>query len=151
MSNTEKKSLNWGHAIIGVFILFGAFMAYFYVNMTHETIELVGDHYYEDGQKFQKKIDQRKETELLDKKIELAFNQSNKEVKLSIPAGTHDIKVNFFRPSSAAQDKVFTLKAPKDSTWTISGDFLVKGPWKISLEWMVADKTYLDDHRILVP
>ncbi len=151
MSNTEKKSLNWGHAIIGVFILFGAFMAYFYVNMTHETIELVGDHYYEDGQKFQKKIDQRKETELLDKKIELAFNQSNKEVKLSIPAGTHDIKVNFFRPSSAAQDKVFTLKETKDSTWTISGDFLVKGPWKISLEWMVADKTYLDDHRILVP
>lgn len=126
-------------------------MAYFYVNMTHETIELVGDHYYEDGQKFQKKIDQRKETELLDKKIELAFNQSNKEVKLSIPAGTHDIKVNFFRPSSAAQDKVFTLKETKDSTWTISGDFLVKGPWKISLEWMVADKTYLDDHRILVP
>ncbi|MCZ2482510.1 hypothetical protein G9H64_06040 [Aquirufa nivalisilvae] len=151
MSNTEKKSLNWGHAIIGVFILFGAFMAYFYVNMTHETIELVGDHYYEDGQKFQKKIDQRKETALLAKKVELQFNSTTKEVKLNIPNGSHDVKVNFFRPSSAAQDKSFTLKNPSDSIWTIPGEFLSKGPWKINIEWMVVDKSYLEDHRILVP
>ncbi|MFL0161877.1 FixH family protein [Aquirufa salirivi] len=151
MSNTVKKSLNWGHAIIGVFILFGAFMAYFYVNMTHETIELVGDHYYEDGQKFQKKIDQRKETALLAEKVELQFNSKSKEVKLSIPKGSHDVKVNFFRPSSAALDKSFTLKNPSDSTWSISGEFLSKGPWKVNIEWMIADKTYLNDQRILVP
>ncbi|CAM3839561.1 FixH family protein [Aquirufa aurantiipilula] len=151
MSNTEKKSLNWGHAIIGVFILFGAFMAYFYVNMTHETIELVGDHYYEDGQKFQKKIDQRKETALLSEKVELQFNPSNKEIKLRIPKGSHDVKVNFFRPSSAAQDKSFSLKSPSDSTWTIAGEFLTKGPWKINIEWMINEKTYLEDQRILVP
>ncbi|RXK52377.1 FixH family protein [Aquirufa rosea] len=151
MSNNTNKTWNWGHAIVGVFILFGAFMAYFYVNMTHEKVELVGDHYYEDGQKFQMKIDQKKEAALLSKKVELQFNAASHEVKLSILPGSHDLKVNFFRPSSASQDKVFSLATPQDSTWTIPGEFLTKGPWKITLEWMISDKKYLTEYRIIVP
>ena len=54
--NQTKKGLHWGHGIIFTFMLFGAFMAYFYIHMSHEKIELVGENYYADGQAYQKKI-----------------------------------------------------------------------------------------------
>ena len=54
MNNNKPFKFHWGHGIILTFVLFGAFMAYFYIQMTHQVIELVGDNYYEDGQKFQK-------------------------------------------------------------------------------------------------
>ncbi len=57
MNKSTNKGFHWGHGIIVTFVLFGAFMAYFYINMTQQVIELVGDNYYEDGQKFQQKID----------------------------------------------------------------------------------------------
>ena len=47
------------------FVLFGAFMAYFYVNMSNESIELVGKNYYADGQAFQQKIKEREQTAAL--------------------------------------------------------------------------------------
>ncbi len=46
---------HWGHGIVLTFISFAAFMSYFYINMSKEKIDLVGDHYYEDGKNFKKK------------------------------------------------------------------------------------------------
>ncbi|MFM7020938.1 MAG: hypothetical protein ACKOXC_09085, partial [Aquirufa sp.] len=56
-TNQAKKGFHWGHGIILTFVFFGTFMAYFYINMSHEKIELVGENYYADGQAYQSKID----------------------------------------------------------------------------------------------
>jgi nitrogen fixation protein FixH len=58
----NKFSFNWGHGIIVTFVLFGIFMAYFYIHMSKESIELVGKNYYADGQAFQQKIKEREQT-----------------------------------------------------------------------------------------
>ncbi|MEY3918461.1 MAG: hypothetical protein RLZZ132_796, partial [Bacteroidota bacterium] len=57
----------------------------------------------------------------------------------------------FYRPSNATLDK--TLKITSDSSGLsfIQTDFLIKGPWNVSLQWENAGKNYMEEQRILIP
>ena len=147
----NKFNFNWGHGIIVTFVLFGAFMAYFYVNMSKESIELVGKDYYADGQEFQRKINERKQTEALAENASVEFADDFKQVKIQFPSSIQKGTIVFYRPSNATLDK--TLKITSDSSGLsfIQTDFLIKGPWNVSLQWEKAGKNYVEEQRILIP
>jgi nitrogen fixation protein FixH len=150
MNNSKTKGFHWGHGIILTFVLFGAFMAYFYFNMTHQVIELVGDHYYEDGKQFQKKIDLKNQripaTDTL--QIQLLADQSFLLVRL--PMGIESASLQFFRPANSKQDKKLIWQAKDGEAWTIPSAFLTKGPWKYSISWRVRGHDYLREERLLI-
>jgi nitrogen fixation protein FixH len=149
--NNKNKGFTWGHGIIVTFLLFGLFMAYFYVNMSKQEIDLVGDHYYEDGQKFQEKIEIRKKTQLLKNSAEISFDSSYQLAKIQIPIGTSRMKVDFYKPSMQKEDQHFISKELKDSIWIVETSFLSKGPWKVTLSWINKGGSYQSESRILIP
>jgi nitrogen fixation protein FixH len=149
--NNKNKGFSWGHGIIVTFILFGLFMAYFYVNMSKEEIDLVGDHYYEDGQKYQQKIDIQKKTALLTQKAVINFDINYQLAKINFPVGSNHLKVDFYKPSNQKEDKHFQMSQPKDSIWIIETPFLSKGPWKTTLSWENKGETYRSETRWIIP
>ncbi len=146
-----KFSFNWGHGIIVTFVLFGAFMAYFYVNMSKENIELVGKNYYADGQAFQQKINEREQTEALKAKASLEFSSDFQQAKIQFPASISIGSLVFYRPSNASQDKTLGVSADAAGLALINTPFLVKGPWKVSLTWEKDGKSYIVEQRIQIP
>lgn len=147
----NKFSFNWGHGIIVTFVLFGAFMAYFYVNMSKESIELVGKNYYADGQAFQKKINEREQTEALTSKASLAFSADFQQAKIQFPTSISTGSLVFYRPSNANLDKTLGVSADSAGLALINTPFLVKGPWNVSLSWEKDGKSYIEEQRILIP
>ena len=147
----NKFSFNWGHGIIVTFLLFGAFMAYFYVNMSKESIELVGKNYYADGQAFQQKINEREQTASLSSKAILEFSADFQQAKIEFPNSVFKAILVFYRPSNASQDKTLSVLADTAGLAMIKTAFLVKGPWKVSLSWEKDGKSYIEEKRIQIP
>jgi len=147
----NKFNFNWGHGIIVTFVLFGAFMAYFYVNMSKESIELVGKNYYADGQEFQRKINERKQTDDLAEKASIQFADDFKQAKIQFPPSIQKGTLVFYRPSNATLDKTLEITSDSSGLSFIKTDFLIKGPWNVSLQWEKAGKNYVEEQRILIP
>lgn len=147
----NRYNFNWGHGILVTFVLFGAFMAYFYVNMTKESIELVGKNYYADGQAFQKKINEREQTASLSSKAGLAFSADFQQAKIEFPNSVTKVILVFYRPSNASQDKTLSVSADTAGLALIKTAFLVKGPWKVSISWEKDGKNFIEEQRIQVP
>ncbi len=147
----NRYSFNWGHGIIVTFVLFGAFMAYFYVNMSKESIELVGKNYYADGQAFQQKINEREQTASLSSRVSLEFSTDFQQAKIEFPNSITKAILVFYRPSNANQDKTLSVSADTTGLALINTAFLVKGPWKVSLSWEKDGKNFIEEQRIQVP
>lgn len=147
----NKFSFNWGHGIVLTFVFFGAFMAYFYVNMSKENIELVGKNYYADGQEYQKKMNEREQTAALATPISLEFTNDFKQAKIQFPSSIRKGSLVFYRPSNATLDKTISVNADTTGIAFISTSFLVKGPWKVSIQWEKDGKSYIEEQRIQIP
>lgn len=126
-------------------------MGYFYVNMSKESIELVGKNYYADGQAFQQKINERKQTDALVTKADLTFSSNFQQAKIQFPGSINKGVLVFYRPSNAKQDKSLLVSADSTGLALINTPFLVKGPWNVSLTWEKDGKTYIEEQRILIP
>ncbi|MEN9958059.1 MAG: hypothetical protein RLZZ474_303 [Bacteroidota bacterium] len=151
MSNIQqKKGFHWGHGIIVTFVLFGAFMAYFYINMSHEKIELVGENYYADGQAYQAKITQQNQSIPTSQQIQVKSIANDQYLLIQLPSGCDSATVQFFRPSNQTQDKNITWKNQEGLNWTFPTNFLVEGPWKRTIRWSIAGKRYLQEDRIII-
>ncbi|MEY2760552.1 MAG: hypothetical protein RLZZ96_452 [Bacteroidota bacterium] len=146
----NKFSFNWGHGIIVTFVLFGTFMAYFYIHMSKESIELVGKNYYADGQAFQQKIKEREQTSALAVKATWEYSTDFQQAKIQFPAGVSKGKLVFYRPSNASLDKTIEITADTAGLASVNTDFLIKGPWNVSLQWEKEGKSYVNEQRIVV-
>jgi nitrogen fixation protein FixH len=147
----NKFSFNWGHGIIVTFVLFGAFMAYFYIHMSKESIELVGKNYYADGQAFQQKIKEREQTAALVSKATWEYSADFRQAKIQFPAEVKRGTLVFYRPSNAALDRTIEISADTTGQAFINTDFLIKGPWNVSLKWEKNGKNYVEEQRIIIP
>ncbi len=140
----EKFTFHWGHGIVLTFILFAAFMAYFYVQMSSQKIDLVGDHYYEDGQKFQEKLTRISETKRLKNKVNFTFNPKRNLITLNVPANTNELIVHLFFPGDASKDQHLSFPSP-DSNINIPVNKLNKGKWKITFSYFLNGNNYLEE------
>lgn len=151
MSNIQqKKGFHWGHGIIVTFVLFGAFMAYFYINMSHEKIELVGENYYADGQAYQVKINQQNQSIPTSQQIQVKTIANDQYLLIQLPTGCDSASVQFFRPSDESRDKTILWKTQDGLNWTSPTDFLIEGPWKRTIRWSIDGKSYLQEDRIVI-
>ncbi len=147
--NQTKKGLHWGHGIILTFVFFAAFMAYFYVYMSQEKIELVGENYYADGQTYQKKINMQNQAIPPEHQISVQRIANDDFLLIQLPQDCESASVQFFRPSNATLDKKIEWESAQGKIWNMLTTFLVPGPWKRTITWQVNGKTYLQEDRIV--
>lgn len=151
MNNSKQFKFHWEHGIIITFIFFGGFMAYFYINMTHENIDLVGKQYYQEGQNFQEKINERNGVIHLNKKPEYEFSEDFQAVRITYPSAIQKISLVFYRPSDSKLDQQIDLSKLSGDFQIVKTSFLKKGPWKLSIHWTQNNQKYQEEHRVIVP
>ena len=152
MNNNKQFKFHWGHGIILTLIFFAGFMAYFYIHMTHEIVDLVGKTYYQEGQNFQEKINERNGAlKLGSEKPVYEFSEDFQAIRISYPSITQKISLIFYRPSDSKLDQQINLSKLSSNFQIVKTSFLSKGPWKLSIHWVQNNQKYQEEHRIDVP
>lgn len=126
--------LHWGHKLTffaGIFMLFVVFMVY---RISSQQIDLVDQHYYERGVKYQEELNKFDAAQ----KVHPVITYSGREQQLQLAVQTpHAIKgrLYIYRPSDAALDgeAPFETNASGIASWSTAA--LTKGVWKATFEW----------------
>jgi hypothetical protein len=102
-------------------------------------------HYYEKGLNFDKDFNKEKQV-MLDKATPLIqIAGDSVRIMFAQPA---EGNIRFIRPSSEALDKLFPINTAAGKTAGLSVSGLVKGHWKMVLDWRSGQKNYLYEREV---
>lgn len=139
--------INWGTAIVLVFIGFISFIMYFVVKMnTNKKYEhdLVTKDYYKQELAFQKEIDAEKNANALEKNV--VVEKTNLGLVVSFPKdkNINDIKGSIFlyRPSNKQLDFEIPI-ALQNHTLIIPDENMIEGRWNITVDWKYNGIAYM--------
>jgi nitrogen fixation protein FixH len=147
---------NFGTGIAAVYSIFALSMLTAAIRSTHYDVGLVKKDYYADDlnyqQHFNKIQNEKGSVERL--KIErnvIAMNEAT-EGSLTLqfpktqtpPNGT----ITFFRPSKVGIDQIFDLKTNADNTMVIPTKAMIRGAWKIQIDWTANGTAFYREENI---
>jgi nitrogen fixation protein FixH len=139
--------MNWGKGILITIILFLAGTAIMIIIAVNSSYDLVANNYYEQGIKYQDKIEKINRTNALPEKTGIEF--LGNAVSISMPrmfaAGKINGTVIFYRPSNAGRDFRVPLQLDSENKMILSTDKLEKGFWKVQIEWNVETAQYFNE------
>lgn len=138
--------INWGTAIVLVFIGFISFIMFFVIKMnTNEQYEhdLVTDDYYKKELAFQKEIDAQKNAKSL--KTNIIIKEGTDELTIIFPKEKKYSKIEgtitFYRPSNKKLDFTFPIVL-KSNELSIPKSKLIEGRWDIIINWEYNKTSY---------
>ncbi|MBQ0734762.1 FixH family protein [Aquimarina celericrescens] len=139
--------INWGTAIVLVFIGFISFIMYFVVKMnTNDKYQhdLVTEEYYKEELAFQKEIDAEKNAKALKNNIRVEKTSDGLVITFPEDKNYEDITgtISLYRPSNKKLDFEIPIKL-SNSKVTISNNNLIEGRWNITINWTYLDTLYL--------
>jgi len=124
--------LNWGKAIILVFIIFISFIVYIVKGSMNAKIDLVTENYYKKELQYQETINKLVNADSLHDKINLQFTAT--ELAITLPSSLNGNlctgEVYFYRPSDKSLDKLFPVET-STAKIILPNTFLSKGKWKV--------------------
>ncbi|WP_103069414.1 FixH family protein [Aquimarina sediminis] len=139
--------INWGTAIVLVFIGFISFIMYFVVKMNTDRSyehDLVTEDYYKQELAFQKEIDSEANSKNLVKNI--TVKKIDKGLVITFPEekNHNDISGTIFlyRPSNKKLDFEIPISL-SDSKLVIKEENLIEGRWNITIDWKYEGVPYL--------
>ena len=146
--------INWGTGIVIAFALFMTFILYFVFQVQWNSKydnDLVVEEYYKHDLHFQDEMKRIQNAHDLQQKPSITYNSEG--VKVVFP-GTFDadkIKGNVLL--YRASNKKFDFNTPialNNSALLIPKSKLIKGQWKVNIEWQYEGKKYLSKEVIYI-
>lgn len=141
---------NWGHGIVLSFVLFCTFIIYIVVRAFQLDVDLVSETYYKDELAFQDRIDQR--ANLASSGLEVTMKQSGEDILITFPeqfAGATGV-IHFYHPSREIFDKRYDILLTENHQQSIAKEELIKGRFKVKMEWVVNDTPYFQESEIFL-
>jgi hypothetical protein len=145
--------MNWG---IKIAIFYGGFvvvvLASVFFAMT-QRVDLVTDNYYEKELKYQEQIDKAQRTKTLKEKTEIQLYERQVKIKLPVIPDKNNSKdyILFYKPSDPLKDFKVAIASDSLGFQTIPIEKLLKGYWKIKLNWTSGGVEYYDEGMINIP
>ncbi|QQL50249.1 FixH family protein [Mucilaginibacter ginkgonis] len=137
--------MNWGKGIIlgmGLFMLFILVLCF---KMFRLPVDEYDHHYYEKGLNFNKDYDKEKQVTLDNAQPWISLSGTNLQLKFKDEAnGT----AKLVRPASATLDRLFIVNTDKKGLIDLPLTNLVKGRWRVVLEWKSNHKNYLYEKEV---
>ena len=139
--------INWGTAIVLIFVGFISFIMYFVIKMNTDKKyehDLVTKEYYKKELMYQKEIDAEKNARTLKNDIDIQKTIQGllitfpRELKYEKIIGT----ISLYRPSNKGLDFVIPI-ALKDYTLVISKNHMIEGRWDITIDWKYEETPYV--------
>lgn len=139
--------INWGTAIVLVFIGFISFIMYFVVHMnTNKKYEhdLVTEEYYKKELAFQEEIDAEKNSRAL--LNDVSMKKTPQGLSIQFPQEKEFQKISgvisLYRPSNKQLDFTIPITLQQNSM-IIPDENMIEGKWKITIDWEYENTRYL--------
>lgn len=155
MNATQSQpgfSLNWGHGILGIILLFLACMAGMVYVASKQTNEMVDDHYYQKELAFQGVIDAGKNLQRLSHQS--MVSQVDDKVVLQFPAGSFENlesgSIEMMRNDASQKDLHFKIEASMVPVFEIQKTELLKGFYNMKIAWTSDHVPYYFEENVFV-
>ncbi len=143
---------HWGW---GIAIFYSLFVLTFILILLYsfgQDNSLVVEDYYQQDITYQERMNKRDNYLGLTEKVTYSYDPSSAVLVLSFPRSmsSSDGTVQFYRPSSAKQDYLVNLDLDSLNQQVIPVGRLIKGRWKMQLEWEANAIPYFMEEQILI-
>lgn len=156
--------MNWGKAIILVFVLFAGFIGTMVYRMTRQRIDLVSDNYYQNEIDFQQHIDRVTNTRRFhtgrihagdefthtNSSTTMTYQADQQQIIVVLPSALQKGEINFYRPSDRQQDFRLTIPAEHPVRQVIPTEKLAKGNWRVQFTWSDGQREYYKEEQIFL-
>jgi hypothetical protein len=144
--------MNWGKGIIIAMLLFMGFIGLLISMMVRHGDGLEETSYYEQGNKYDQKLQRLSHAAAPGKGVELRWDPAQRMVRLVFRVANLPDSGNLrvLRPSNLKKDFALRLNAAQDTQF-VSWEGRQHGLWKFQCEWYSAGKPYLHEQEILIP
>ena len=136
--------MNWGYKIavfFGAFVLITTGVTDYLMN---QKVDVVTENYYEKELKYQEQLDKVARTRALKESVEIT--NTGKELIIKFPNlpdknQSKDL-ISLYRPSDDSKDVKIPILTDTSRTQVVSVDRLVKGYWKVKINWTSGGSEY---------
>jgi nitrogen fixation protein FixH len=136
--------MNWGYKIAIGFSIFCVGIISVTVYFMMQKVDVVTENYYDKELKYQDQIDKVTRTRALKDAVE--FSNTGKELVIKFPNvpdknQSKDL-ISLYRPSDNTKDVKIPVLTDTSRTQIISIERLVKGYWKVQINWTSGGSEY---------
>lgn len=143
---------NWGTGIFIFYTVFALSLVVVVVKSTQYDNSLVTKDYYAKDITYQRTIDAKRNSSLLNQAVDMAITPGN--CQLSFPLAEVDGPISgtlhFYRPSSSKYDRIVKLKTDGGGRMLVGTEELHPGYYQAIVEWSAGDKHYYDEFPLVI-
>jgi hypothetical protein len=118
----------------------------------NQDVNLVRDDYYAEELKYESKIKKIKRAKKLTESLKVSVKE--KSIQINFPKNIKSKNISgevlFYRPSDRARDILLPILVDSLNQQSVSLNKMLKGMWKVQVDWAVNDITYFNEEIIMV-
>lgn len=148
------KGMNWGR---GVWLIFGGFVVFILGCVAFASLQrfdLVTPDYYAQQIGYQNQIEKNARTARLTERPRIEFRAGDRSLAVSFPAMFDPAQtqglISLFRPSNSSWDRTVPIALDAAGMQIIPAESLVRGYWKVKVDWQSNGETYYFEQPIVI-
>ena len=148
----SKSKFNWGTGILITIIVFMVITISTVIFLMNQKVDLVASDYYDKGIHHQEQIDRMNRTNKMGN--EVSITPENGFIRLVLPKYFAQKSLNgtiqFYRPSDSKKDFAVALTIDTSAQQFISTQNMVKGYWKVKLNFTQDEVEYYKESSFVI-
>lgn len=142
--------MNFGKWIVVSFISFALFIGALVVVCVRQDINLVSKNYYQEELVHGEKMEQIRNTNLLDEQPDIKVNGNQIELQFKRLQEVENGQVLFMRPSDAGLDQVFKVEPSQGTILRFETSDFEVGQYRARFKWTMEGKEYFFEKIIVI-
>lgn len=146
--------MNWGKAIILVFVLFAGFIGTMVYQMTRQRVDLVSDNYYQNEIDFQQQIDRvtnaRRGLVQPNSSVTMTYQSDQQQIVFVLPSALRKGEIKFYRPGDREKDFRVNIPAEHPIRQVIPTQSMAKGNWRVQFTWSDGQREYYKEEQFFL-
>ncbi|MBU0559310.1 MAG: FixH family protein [Bacteroidetes bacterium] len=144
--------ISWGTAIAAVYIIFLVVVLGTVAFTSTQDVNLVTENYYEKELMHQQQINKIERTKALPSQLEITLRENHILIRYPSIYNYTEFggKIHFYRPSDESNDFVISVKTDSTMTQLIPTKILLRGLWKLKIDWSAGNSEYFNEEIIMV-
>lgn len=143
--------MNWGTGLAVTMVAFMVLILSFVYRSTQQDFSLVSKDYYEEALDHDAVQLKRSNYKALNETVNVKINTSDQQLEIALPDVFSKQAIEgiiyLYRPTDDKADVQYFMK---DTQVSIPTQALIKGLWKIKVDWAVAGKAYLFEQSVFL-
>ncbi|MEZ5004093.1 MAG: FixH family protein [Chitinophagales bacterium] len=143
--------MNWGTGLAVTMVAFMILILSFVYRSTQQDFSLVSKDYYEEALDHDAVQLKRSNYKALNETVNVKINSADQQLEVALPDVFNNQPIEgiiyLYRPTDDKADVQYFMK---DIQVSIPTQALIKGLWKIKVDWSVAGKAYLFEQSVFL-